>query len=725
MPDVEFFYESNDLPLRFEEEDKRYLWRQYKERGNWYVRVSDPSISSVAVKVGTEYVPLERYVSDNCFIYNKLVGEKIADLIERQTRHQPDPKGVQHNPGGWVAELDLWSMNGNNSVRSLQPSLYVEPGNLSDKDFGLIVDKLKELALFRYSPTKIQVEKQGGSAEGGMEQDQDEEQKQAAEKFLALINQIKSDWSLVQAAASRETQLLPSVVDVSLATSYSARIAVKKAQHPHARRIEVLMPQESFATIENRFLVYVLDEIRRDSPSFISRLVTRAEALEEEWKSSIDKEDRRLQSTFKWKERQTAQKEFACDLKKLSEDIEAAAKEVAPYIDAPFLRETRDNPLLPSRPTDRLTRSFAYGPIYNAFCDYQSQPGITFAPLRPGVMEALESKAIHPACTLYELWVFIELYEMLIRTFGFLPPAAAENSHPFDYVDSGAGEIVENALKGKEFRLELRPTNNFDRVIKVSLWYDTEERQRRQGGSRLRPDIYLEIKDSAIRGSKKCFAVDAKYRSYPGYYMKPEREQHGVKDVFDLDLLVTAKKSYRGRLACDAAFIVHPDHSNKDFEYWGGDDKYGKWPVDHRYGAIFANPSDTSNLRRMLKCFLMYHMDVHNTCWSCRNEIAERNVLSKSDWVETTQYDDRDKPTGTHKIDVGRQPVGHDYLCDICQTSWTRTWCMNPKIDVEKRKIEHRILKLGRDDFHDKSHKGCICPTCGNGRADSEREVTR
>lgn len=711
MQDVEFFYAGNDYPLRFEEEDNRYLWRQYEKQGDWYVRVSDPSISSVAIKVGTKYVPLEKYISDSCFVYNKNVGEEIAGLIKSQTRHQ-------HNPGGWVAEMDIWSMNGNNPVRRLQPSLYVEPGNLSDKDFGLIVDKLKELALFRYSPTKIQVEKQGDSTEGGTEQDQDEEQKQAAEKFLALINQIKSDWSLVQADASRETQLLPRVVDVSSATSYSARTAPKKAQHPHARRIEVLMPQESFVTIENRFLVYALDAIRRESPLFVRHLIARAEVLGKEWESSTDREDRRLQSTFKWKQRQTAQKESAGNLKKLSESIEAVANEVAPYIHNPFLREVRDNPVLPVRPTDRLTRSFAYSPIYNAFCDYRNQPGITLAPLRPGVMKALDSKAIHPACTLYELWVFVELYEMLIRTFSFLPPADAENSHPFDYVDSKAGEIVGNALRGKEFRLELRPRNNQARVIKISIWYDTEERQRRREGSSLRPDIYLEIEDRASGKDKKCFAVDAKYRSYPGYYMKPEREKHGVKDVFDLDLLVTAKENYCGRLACDAAFIVHP-HDNTEFVYWGGSPYKpdNKWPVEHRYGAVFATPSDTSNLRRLLKCLLMYQMDIHNLCWSCHSEIKEQNVLSKSKRVQIKLSDG----SGVETIDIGQRPVGYDYLCDRCQHSWTRTWCMNPNIDIEDRKLEHRILKIGNDNFHNKSQRGCVCPTCGNGRADSER----
>ncbi len=251
------------------------------------------------------------------------------------------------------------------------------------------------------------------------------------------------------------------------------------------------------------------------------------------------------------------------------------------------------------------------------------------------------------------------------------------------------------------------------------MWYDTEEKERRRSpkACRLRPDVCLEVTDRHDNAPKRfTFAIDAKYRNYPGYYYRKERELHGVDTVFDLDLLITAKEKYYERLGCDAAFVIHSD-CNKNYEDWGGgSSKQNSWPrPEHHYGAVFSNPSNTQNLRKLLKCFLMYHMDIKNICWSCRSEIEERNVLSKSNWVEEEQYDELGHRIGTHKKDNGRQPVGYDYLCNQCQHSWTRTWCMNTDIDLEDRKREHRILKIGNDIFHDKSIKGCICPSCGNG----------
>ena len=715
MPDVEFFHTNTDKPLHFDVEEGRYVWRQYT-KGSWYVRVSGADVKTVFIKVGDEEFPLDKYVSDDCFMPSENVGRRMADSIERKTGHSP-------NPGGWVALLDLWSSNGKESPRRLDPPLYIEPGNLSGTDFDAIIERLQELAFFRYSPTQVKQENQGGSTEGGTEDNEDELLKRATEKFLALVNQVHSDWPLVQVTASRETQLLPKLIDLSSAAGfYSSRLVTKKAQHPHARRVEILMPQESFATVENRFLVFALQEIHKRAPLFEGRLMARSKELQEEWEARKGKEAKLRQSKPQWKQKQTEQNALADCMKSLAEDIAQAITEVTPYINEPFLHEVRDHPALPDRPTDRLTRSFAYGPIYGAFCDYQNQPGISFAPLKPGLMQALNSRSVHPACTLYELWVFVELYDMLVRTFGFRLPAGVKTGHPLDYVDSAAGEIVGDALKGKEFRLELRPANNQQRVITISLWYDTEEWKRRPGASNLRPDIYLEVTDSRTSNKAKpfMFAIDAKYHSYPGFYMRPEREKHGVDTVFDLDLLIIAKEKYHGKLGCDAAFVVHSD-ANEEYTYWGGRPyplvKNGSqskardfWP-EHHYGAVFSNPSNTRNLRRLLNCFLMYHVDIEGICWSCRREVEPQQKFYSGP-LSCYQYDDAGNKVGVDTIYTELKLVGREYHCADCQRSWTRTWCRDDK--------EHKLYKIGGDSFHSRDGLGhMICATCGDGYTDS------
>jgi len=707
VPKVEFFHTSNDQPLHFDVEEDRYVWRQYT-RDSWYVRVDDPYVSSVFVRVDEEDVPLEKYISDNCFTLSEDVGQRIANGIKHRTGHEP-------NPGGWVALLDLWSDDGNGTPQRLDPPLYIEPGNLSSTDFNLIIERLQDLAGFRYSPTQVKREASGGSTEGGTERNEDELLKQAADKFLALIKQVHSNWVLIQETASRETQLLPKFVDIFSATgSHSSRLVAKKSQRPYARRVEILMPQESLATVENRFLVYVLESISQKAPLFKRRLSARSKELREEWIAGEDKEGKSRRANPLWQQKQTEQWALADCMAKLAEDIDKASQEVIPYINDPFLREVRDSSAFPSRPTDRLTRSFAYGPVHNAFCDYQKQPGILFAPLKPGLMRALETRSIHPACTLYELWVFVELYDMLTRTFGFRLPADAPAGHPFDFVDSTAGEIIGDALQGHEFRLEFRPNSNEKRLIKISLFYDTQRRTKT--GSNLRPDLFVVVSDSTKADNVKHFAVDAKYHSYPGYYMRPERDKHGVDTVFDLDLLITAKEKYRGTLRCDAAFVVHSD-SNANYTYWGGSPyktankkaRSGQedvWP-EHHYGSVFASPSDATNLRKLLKCFLMYHLDADNICWSCNTEV-EPHQMFYSGMLPYKQYDATGNVVGIERVQVEKEPVGRGFQCEKCQRSWTRTWC--------RRNKEHKIYKIGADSFHSRDGLGrMICPTCGDG----------
>ncbi len=705
MLPVEFFYTSNDqfLPL---DEEGNYIWRQYT-RGTWYVRVSDATIRSVFIKIAEEEFPLERYLSDDCYTLSKNVAEQMVASIERRSGNQ--------GPTGWVGLLNLWFSDSKNRSQRLEPSLFIEPSYLNGNDFKALIERLQDLASFPYSPTQIKRKERGGSTEGGTDDDEDELLKQAASKLLNLSEQIYSDWPLVQATASRETRLLPKLVDVSsAAASSSSRIAAKRAQHPHARRAEILMPQETFATAENRFLVYALQEIYQRSPVFERRLKARSNELQARWKTDDNHVNSKRLTNQQKKEEADLEKvesEMAHCLTGLAQGIVSDAKKIALYVNDHFLQEVRDDPALPSRPTDRLTRSLAYGSIYAAFYDYQNQPGISFVPLKPGLMQALNSKPIHPACTLYELWVFVEIYDMLIHTFGFRLPVGAKVGHPLEYADGVADEVVGDALKGKEFCLELRPTNKQERQIAISLWYDTEESKRRPGASQLRPDIYLEVTDSNT-GRRYSFAIDAKYHSYPGYYMREEREKHGVSTVFDLDLLVTAKEKYYKKLGCNAAFVVHSD-SNINYTYWGGNlYKPGDdWP-DHRYGAVFAKPSDTSNLRKLLKCFLMYHVGIEDICWLCRSEIYPKTTSERSERVYDAEHNYYERQT------VQKPLRGSKYECLICQQSWMRQWCSG--------KGKHKLLKIGADTFHVPAAIGSqvgdvACPSCSNGHPNKNK----
>ncbi len=252
MPDIEFFRVSNNTPLDFDAEEGCYTWRQYT-KDDWYVSVSNPSIRNVFVEVAGQEFTLERYiitnVKGNCWKLSKSIQEDIANWIQHETAQQQNT--------GWVALLGLWYRAGKAPPQQLHPPLYIEPGNLSPTDFNAIIERLQELAFFRYSPTRVALQQFGGSTHGGTEQNQDELLNQAAKKFLALIKQVHDDWLLVQRTASRETQLLPTRVDVlSAAGSCSSRLIMRKAQHPHARRVQntdasrvILYRGESFSCL--------------------------------------------------------------------------------------------------------------------------------------------------------------------------------------------------------------------------------------------------------------------------------------------------------------------------------------------------------------------------------------------------------------------------------------------------------------------------------------------
>ncbi len=701
----------------FDAERGEYVCRQYA--GNWCVHLKNPDLGAPVIKIGdTELVFELQKMSIGKHEYYYVDRGDYTRFIKEKTNFR------DQMIGSYAGCIELWSHPKTPQQKRLSPPLFIEAGSITNEDFNAILIRLQELAVFRYSPVLARnVLQKMGVAEVGQNVDPDQLLELQATKLDDLIRQVQENWPLVRQAAAKETQLVPRLVDPNrVHGSFASRVAQKATQFPDARRLQILAPQETHATAENRFLALVLADIGTRAKLIADMIGARVKQAkqQQDGESEFPAGDNNSQAT----------PDMVKKFNTLRVSIEKGAASVKAYLDDSFLAATRSFPLLPEHPSDKLTHSASYSPIFWAYHAYHSTVDAMSLPMPQGVLKRLTEASIHPAHTLYELWVLVELYDLLINRFGFQPPAGRENDHPLQHVGIEDNELVWNDISGHEFDLEFTPVNDVNRLIHIRLFYDKDIVARRcvsgniggmdgrscyneavckeglpcfekimrsghwRGDRGLRPDLRLEVSDSASKKPDKStrFVIDAKYRTYNGMHdidfeKKPHEKMFEEKKPYNYDLLVTAKMKYCDALESKAAFIVHSDQNPK-YTFWGGEPperlpyrermvrSRGAYMPEHSFGAVYAGPLNVVNLEKLLKCFLMYHMGIDNICWACKRVVTER------------------KEDGT-------------YHCATCSKSWTSTRCNSNS--------EHRILKLEAHTFHSASSDGSgryKCPEC-------------
>ena len=700
------FYNRTTKKSLWDEDRNAFVYRQYDGRRdfkgrNWYVKVSDPDMTP-CIDDGSKLVRCD--YGEQCFVMPESVDSGELTLYQ--------------DVGGKLP---------------LKPNLYIDAANLSDDEVKAIIRRLQQLALQVNSPIST-----NSSTSVKEKQEQNTLNKiyesyqhwiEQTQKFLELCQTVQKQWPLILKTPARDMQLLPQVVDMSSpGKPLSANLVQKACQRPEARRLETLCPSETPNTAENQYIVFVLDRIIQDKDNFAAKLTCCASQINQELEQfpddskqhetgEIQQHHTRLQNAgllASENKRQADKKQaslIACDLQMLSDELAEATKQIRGYQQSSLLKNIK--PRLPHRPSDRLTQSQEYAPVYKAFSKYQLEREKLFIPLKKGLDLALTRMSLRATWQLYELWLLLEVYDALVNRFGFQPVSKQGVKHPLQYLDAVDDELVEVGLAGTEYELQFKHPDT--PLITARLSYDCEVYN--QNGEIRRPDLHLcfEYKSASYH-----FVLDAKYRDY---------NQQGAA-IFQKDVIGVAKKKYLEQLVFEgqkprASFIIHSDPKGK-YTFWGGkhhpDFVQEKLP-NHQYGAVSVTPTDTQNIDRLLKCFLMYHMGIHNVCWACRQQIV---------------------PAQPPRV------FGDVYQCSTCPARWVDTWCDNAFCQKEASStsaqakykpkdadsFRNTILKFSTDTDVDTFHKRVgvdnqwwyFCPHCGSGgqkKQSTEREKSK
>ena len=731
MSDVEFLSTATDTPLPWDDANGCAVFRQFGRglfQKGWYVRLLRNSLPP-RIQVGDDWLRLVPVSGRDGY---EVPAEALRVLIRSRSGGAVDAPLASY-----AGRLCLWS--GDDPAVPLSPEISVETGSLEQKEFDAIIRRLRQLAAFHYSPFRSgdRRKNKGTFRPGtGPNDDPDRCLLNAARQLRDLGDCVRTNWPLIRAAAAKETRLAASAVDVfRYRGPNSARMIQQAAARPAARRLEVLMPQESHRTAENRFLAYVLAEFFRKAGPVAGRLEDRADQLEADWAAGNNPNAPQFGRRYggfvsSWNAGQQRAGTLAGEMREVAEGIAGLAQDILPLRSEPFLKECLAEPALPERPSDKLTRSAAYGPVFRAYHRYRREAGSVFVPLNAGLEAALAaSRSLYPAWNLYELWILVEVYDMLISRFGFEPVSP---DHPLRHVEVAGGEVLWHRLTGREFRLRHAPADAPGRETTIRLWYDKEQdvpvcrpgkrcfrpgtcpglscyekimgktgTHSRPDWSLLKPDLLVEISTSGQKPMR--FALDAKYRRYGQQYAShKEQLVYGVSTKFEADMLGTAKMKYRDGLGSQAAFIVHSDPDPR-FGFWGSK-PWDKTPAGentphypgHHFGAVFAAPRDLGGLEMLINCLLMYHMQIEDVCWPCRRTVAPIEDLPPPRWDPRTQRE------------VRRASLGNCYQCPDCQRFWVRTFCQRNK---------HYLVKMGTQTFHDPKPRVpgmYACPQCGD-----------
>lgn len=708
MADLTFFSRTGEQ-LPYDDEDECAVVKQYGE--GWFVRgpsADDPPY----IKAGARSVKLvwdDGYKGHRLPFRRTLSGTQ-AGLLDQVTRG--------------VGLLWLYASVRGGGERALTPPLYVGPGSLTEEEYSSILARLQQIAVslegVALAPVLSPLAGAPVQVQTGRN-DTTDRMIENASAFLRLFETLRSSWPLIARNPARQLTLAAAFVDSARAgATASARVAQRCSQRPDLRRHEILTPQVTVDTTENRFLRDILDAtLARKAPALADMLRARAAWLRSARSQPPPRAGYRYINI--WRQGRNADNETAQKLDDLAARIRAAGREAEEWLREPFLSQlpnyrSRQTPL-----TRRLTDSIEYGPVFRAYAEYRAQRPQAASEAQDRLVWALQERLISPSTQLYELWTVVETHAMLVERFGFRPVGPA----PLDQAEMiGDATILKSEA---EFALEFAPPNVEeapDHLIRLTLLYEPKEKPTacnfnkrcynaricrpglycydaiQPGGKwarQLTPDIVLDLEWPA-RQERFKLVLDAKYRRYaevPPVRFEQKR-QFGVETPFEEDLFGVGKMKYYDALCPAAAYILHSD-PDPQYTVLGNDrlavaplrerslGMQGWWP-GHRIGAICVTPKRLDHLEQVIRCFLMYHAGLVDVCWRCGRVLTEEN-------------EGRSRQPGWQ---------GDYYQCG-CGNFWIVQVCQN--------RAHHTLIKLGRDSFH-RTMPGnvwqCVCPECGD-----------
>lgn len=658
---------------------------------DWYLKPTKASIEEIFIHWGEEYIQLDRN------------DKHTAYRWPRGTRRTRDQLKKTKRSGG---SLYFYRRRADGKYIKLEPSLFVLAESLREHEYPALLDRLGQLAVSSQGAIAAPI---AGPLPAGLKSHAD---LKGVNSWLHAPNVRRAE-ALLRFSEVCRTQLpiiLRSPSTTSKRSYLRSRIDSSKAQRtplatqqitrrPGFTHVNIQVLEKSVDTPENQFVVLALRRLKSDANGTRTALLRHAKELldpkQEPPPSEVD-------AMRLWKQGRHSAKEASDYFENLAKHLEEAEDWATMTLANPLFRTLQ--PSFPRYPSLKLTRSPGYGPIYNTFRTIFSNDSIEFKidALQQGLLE----RTVRPTSELYEIWVFFEVYALLVEQFGFEPA----NGGPAAHLLLQNGEL--QLEKEHWFELELKLQDEPSEVYRIRLAHEPkipfppcEEGKRcflpevcpslpcnplnSQKSDPRTPDVVME---TFYRGESKRFVIDAKYRRYDIQRPYPDEEKrYQIKTAFDADVLGTAKQKYLDGLDLDAAFIVHSD-PGEQYTYCG-ERRFGTPPhreaeaglplyAKHRYGAIFAAPYELANLEKLLKCLLMYHAEWYDICWTCRKRLQP-------------------KP--------GTGIAGKYYQCDQGHDFWVKSNCSGSE--------KHPLIKMGINSFHltkPGQEWNCVCPVCGD-----------
>jgi pyrethroid hydrolase len=260
-------------------------------------------------------------------------------------------------------------------------------------------------------------------------------------------------------------------------------------------------------------------------------------------------------------------------------------------------------------PTMVFLQSPAYAGALSAYRQLLGLTGIDESIL-DGLL-ALEKIGICDWPAVYERWCLVALLRVLQDEFHFV----------FDKKDVQKNLLTHCTAQSTGF-FEVGATRA-DMNLSLRLSYQPELPNGR------RPDFILVITDNELH-TTSSMVLDAKSCNF---VRRPENTRDARRNIFRYldDCLheLVIEKNY-GQEGGNRVFVMHPTRDacityQTTMQSWAKNSAYGGdsvffWedvPPVHMHGAVFINPSDMSNLKRLILMIIQFDLERNDICASC------------------------------------------------------------------------------------------------------------
>lgn len=620
-------------------------------------------------------------------------------------------KGVKPS----VGTLELFGKRG---IDIWHERIKVEPSALGPEEFNAMARQVAELALdlasMSHAPQVVSTGPKGDRAIGTSVSQQWRYNSSEFEYVRSICKSLLDHWHLITSNPATVIQRKVTLVPIERSTAPVALIS--RLTNPIRRRISGLGSVQSFNTVENRWLFYLLKEYLPERIQSVHRL------------ASI------VPLTYSDLQR----KQYEDRSNKSTRELDILMHSIERCVSSSFLEAVDKVHRFPD-PTRKLVDRQGYGEVYSSvFKGVYKLAQIEKLERLGSIYRTVCDAGIREMSNLYELWCLFAIYNAF-RTRLQMEPKGIGPHDELEIVGDRL-EIPKSAKRIYELIKQLPDKS----VLKIKLGY--EQHLRTKDGSYVSPDLLISIKapEIGLVRDKTLFILDSKYHEYDelGGVLRRSSSSTGYCLRDDIEKVALKKYTNRPVESVAGSFILHPCDPMR-YE-WLGEKPYHQWigvePEDvpdsnilqfpgHRIGALSLRPDSINEknkrfekaISRLMTVILHYHVGLTNLCLHCGHVLT-----STSEFGQNTCYDPLDRETTKLKpIDGEFQPLKLTSTfrarCSSCNNEWSVSFC-NKRTDQHDNRPSfiNRIIRPGyiQDSqwygihvVNNETH-GATCPRC-------------